>query len=1591
MSSKTFNELINEINEHLTNDRDRGTAFEKMVVAYLKNEPIYKKKYSDVWMLSDVPTNLGISRIDTGVDIVAKDFNGQLTAVQAKFYKGKVGKDAINSFVAETGKDCYSAGIIVSTTDEWNKNAESTLKNTSKPFSIIGLTQLKNSSVDWSKFSFSEDNDLSIKKPKKLRGYQEEAIKNAVEYFKSNEEYHDRGKLIMAPGTGKTFTSLKITEALMKDQVKNKFNVLYLVPSIQLLSQTLFNWNDDVSEDIHMTSFSVVSDRKATKKGKESEDDLSSKDIGFPATTDVNELINNYEYVKELDTGREMTVVFSTYQSIDVIKQAQEMGYPEFDLIIADEAHRTTGANKLNEDSMFTEVHSNSNVKGKLRLYQTATPKIYDQNAKKKAEENSIVVSSMDNPAKYGHEIFRLGFGDAVAQGYLTDYKVSVLAVSESYINKDMQQIMAADNQLKVDDIGKIIGVWNAMVKRNGITGEVTGAPMKRAIAFSDTIKHSKAISKEFSSVVNEYLDTQSSESFMVDVHHVDGGLNALQKTEQIDWLGDEHIEENRARILSNVRFLTEGIDVPNLDAIIFFSPKKSQVDIVQAVGRIMRKAQNKEYGYIILPIVVSEGVDPSSALDNDSKYKEVWQVLNALRSTDDRFDAEVNKIDLNKKKPENLELIGVNSSPDENVTEEDGLKAEQENITEQLELPLDWQEMRNAFYGKVVQKVGDRRYLEDWSKDVADIAKRHITRISDIIDSNDGAKMAFDNFLNSLHYNINNSIGKEQAIEMLAQHLITEPIFDALFGEYSFVRNNAVSKAMNDVVGAFSLFGFDKEQAELKPFYDSIKLRATGIDNAAGKQKLILTLYDKFFRTGFKKTTEQLGIVFTPVEVVDFIVNSVDESLRKYFSKSLIDKNVHILDPFTGTGTFMTRLLYHFKEQVDHGEITFDDILSKYMHDMHANEIVLLSYYIAAINIESTFEEINNEYGNEKDDYKQFEGIVLTDTFASTENKDTLDDKIFGENDERLKKEQEIPITVIIGNPPYSVGQKNANDNNQNVKYVNLDEDIRRTYVKQSNSNLSKGAYDSYIRAFRWASNRIKNNGVIGFVTNGSFLDKNSLDGFRKSLFTEFNHLFIFNLRGNQRTKGEISRKEGGKIFGSGSRTPIAISILVKDDTNDHEIYYHDIGDYLTRQNKLDMIKDFDNINEIDWKKIHPNKYNDWINQRDENYQKYPSLYEKNEVSVFKDKITGVSTSRDSWISGFNHDKVRNRSIIMTDFFNDTIDEFKYIKNEKEKYDKVTKDSSKIKWSAKLKKVFLNNSKITFHDDIILENYRPFTKKYLYYDNSLVERPGRFGSLWGKDNISIITSAGSSENGGSVFVTKYYSDVHSVASTTNAFPLFIKSTNERNVDLFDDNDFIYNITDDFMDKLEMDAEDCFSYIYGVLNSKEYKNKYFDDLCKKLPRIPLLKNKDEFAKIGSKLIELHLNYEDCLPHDDLEIDDNASSNDEYLVNKMKFGRKVNEDTGKKEIDKTVIIYNDFIKIKNISSKAYEYTLNGRSAIEWVMDQYQVKKDKDTQIIDDPNEFSDDPKYILNLLLSVITVSMKTLDLIDELPPFELDE
>ncbi|WP_067728861.1 DEAD/DEAH box helicase [Oceanobacillus damuensis] len=1558
---KSFLELIQEIDTVEREQRDRGTLFELLISAYLTHEPMYTRLFDAVWPLNEVPIEYNIPKHDTGVDLVArKRDTGDLVAVQCKFYSKDtiIQKKHIDSFLNEIGKNYYTEGLIVTTTDKWSKNADDALNNRNKAIMRISLSDLADSRIDWSQYSFHRPKEVFLQDRKTPRPHQKPAIEAVIDGFKNA----NRGKLIMAPGTGKTFTSLAIAEKMASEK-EGTFKVLYLVPSIQLLSQTLRAWNADTQYNID--SIAVCSDRKVTKEriGTEIED-IATTDIGFPATTNALKLLEYQETIESKSITTEFIAVFSTYQSIDVIIDAQRDGFYDFDLIICDEAHRTTGTTELNQEaSAFTKVHSNSNVQATKRLYQTATPRVYGEDAKKKAEENSIIIADMNDPDTYGEEFYRLGFGDAIRKGILTDYKVMVLAVEKDVIARRFQDMLAnTESGLAFDDITKIVGCWNGLVKRDGNSNKTLGEPMKRAIAFTGTIKDSKKITEMFSTVVDEYLYKSGdvSEPFSIEIQHADGSMNAVEKNEKINWLKSK-VPKNTCRVLSNARFLTEGVDVPDLDAVMFLKPRKSKIDIAQAVGRVMRKSEGKDYGYIILPIGVPAGAEAHSILDNNENYAVVWEILNALRSIDERFDATINKLELNKKKPDQLQIIAVGDAPEEGLEQTSG----HEQLTgESVLFEEDLSDLERAIYGKIVQKVGNVRYWEQWSEDVAEIAQKHILRINVMLeDKKSDAYNEFKKFVKSLHHNINDSITEQQAIEMLSQHLITKPIFEALFDSYSFVNNNPVSQSMESILDILDKQGLMKEQEQLEGFYESVRIRAEGIDNLEAKQKIIIQLYDKFFKVGFKETTDRLGIVFTPLEVVDFIIRSVDVVLSKHFSKSIGDRNIHILDPFTGTGTFITRILNYLKRELDQGNIEMEDLVRKYTQELHANEIVLLSYYIAAINIEETFHSIV------EDDYKPFEGIVLTDTFESTEHNEYFDGILLNENNTRLQKQKNEKIFAIVGNPPYSVGQKNANDNRGNINYPYLNKQIEKTYGKHTKSKLKKALYDSYILALRWASDRIADKGVISFVTNASFIDSNSTAGVRKALNEEFNYVYIFNLRGDQRTQGEQSRKEGGKIFGSGSRTPIAITVLVKDGSEIHKIYYNDIGDYLSREDKLSILSEKKSIDGLEWQEIIPDENHDWINQRDTKYNNYPSIEE-----FFNHKAIGISTNRDAWVYGFSKDKVENNALQMVGNYNHELTRLSNIKDSTERQDKRNMDPSYIKWTVNLTKKFKKNEKIQLDkSDLTQSMYRPFVKKWLFYNKDIIERPGQYKNKMGNDNkVIYITGSGASRDFSALVVNKV-PNLHLQDSGQG----FLKNI-YREDNLLGSYDS--NIALSSFLGLDLTTDELFSYIYAVLNSPEYKEKYSNDLNKVLPRIPLLKNKNKFIEVGQKLIDLHLNYETEEPYENVTIKMNP--NPSFKVKKMKHPKKGMLDT---------IIFNSDITIKDIPEKAYEYVVNGRPAIEWIIDQYQVKTDKNSGIVDDPNDYSEDEKYIFNLLLRIINVSVQTVDLVNSLPELKIEE
>jgi predicted helicase len=1493
--ARTIEGLLDKIYFTSGSEAEKGSRFEKLIVAYLQTAGQYADRFSDVRLWQDWEGRQG--KADTGIDIVATDkLTGELWAIQCKFYAPHhyLNKAHIDSFFPASGKQGFSQRLIVSTTDRWSSNAEAALMDQQIPVTRIGLADLLESDIDWDAVDFERPSILPTTTKKRLRPHQKLALADVFEGFQT----HDRGKLIMACGTGKTLTALKIAEKIATEQKARPTSVLFLVPSISLLNQSLREWTNEA--EVPFRAFAVCSDTKVGKRVHT--EDISAHDLIYPATTDTTVLVKQMALMAQ---HRQFTVVFSTYQSIETVAAAQARGMADFDLIICDEAHCTTGVTiKGEDDSAFVRVHDQSFIRGSKRLYMTATPRLFDDTVKKAATDADAVLSSMDDEALFGPELHRLGFGEAVEADLLSDYKVVVLAVDEQYVSDTFQSEIASNGEIQLGDAVKIIGCWNGLAKRfiktsadqsdtdesKSVASDENPAPMRRAVAFAKDIKASKAIASAFPDITNAHIAAGSDQQALrTEIEHVDGTYNALRRAELLDWLKAGAPEsENVCRILTNAKCLSEGVDVPALDAVMFLTPRSSVVDVVQSVGRVMRKAPGKDVGYIILPIGIPAGMPPEEALKNNEKYKVVWQVLQALRAHDDRFNATINRIELNKARPDQIQVIGVPGWEGAEHSDRQGAGGDQK--AQQLALNFDVEQWRDAIYARIVAKCGDRRYWETWAGDIADIASAHIIRITSLLaDPKSAAAGRFETFLAGLRGNLNDGITRADAIEMLAQHLITRPVFDALFEGYEFGKHNPVAQTMQDMLDILDEHTLDAENATLEQFYASVRQRAKGVDNAEGRQRIIVELYDKFFSAAFKKTVDKLGIVYTPVEIVDFILHSADWALRKEFGQGLTDEGVHILDGFTGTGTFMVRLLQS-------GLITPHDLARKYANELHANEILLLAYYIAAVNIETAYQDLAAEQLGQ-DTYLPFEGLVLADTFQMHEDGDVDDLAVFPVNNERLNKQRDLDLRVIVGNPPYSSGQDSANDNNQNEKYPHLDASIRDTYAAQSTAVLKNSLYDSYIRAIRWATLRIKDRGVIAFVTNGGFLESNTADGLRLTLAKEFSQIYIYNLRGNQRTAGEQSRREGGKVFDAGSRATVAITILVKNPaaTGHTRIHYHDIGDYLSRTEKLQIIQKVATIEHLDLTTITPNSAGDWLNQRNDEFASFVAMGAKDAepVTLFSMYSGGLNTSRDWWVYNFSHGAVDSNMRATVDFYNGQVIAYqafclanKIADRQSHVSDFLDLDPKKISWDRVPRADVGRGVKYAYRPNgIVLGTYRPFMKQWVYFDrkmNNTVYKLPRMYPTSKQPNYGFyyvgagsavpfsvlmvdavpdrhVTGAGS---GGSVFSRWTYE------AATEDGALFSASAGEV-IDGYRRTD---NITDQALARFRMaygpsiTKDDLFFYVYGLLHCPDYRIRFASDLKKMLPRIPLVADPYPFIDAGRSLSELHLGYESAKPY-----------------------------------------------------------------------------------------------------------------------------
>ncbi len=1227
MSEISAYKFIKEKLHAIPNLRHKGSLFEKISKQFLQEHDSANEYESiDLWSDFKLRGNKG----DRGIDMVITTASKEYIAVQCKFHQDNISLNDISTFLSQlqagVGEVRFKKGIIISTSKLTRAALEEIeqIRSAGMGIDIDEITEedFIYSCIDWEKFDPTKTEDeIPLCDKKRPRPHQKEAIEKTKEYF-SNPK-NARGKLIMACGTGKTYTSLKIMEAL------DPKIMLFLAPSIALLSQTFREYAQEKSDPFYASI--VCSDDKTGKSKNEDNDDIKFSELPLKPSTRLEDILSVYEKAQK---ENKRFIIFSTYQSALRIKEVQEAGLNGIDLIICDEAHRTVGAmyssNERDDKNAFTLCHSDENIKAKKRLYMTATPKVYSESSKAKAKESDNVIYSMDDAEIFGEEIYTLNFSKAIALDLLTDYKVIILAVRKenlsgvtNSVNKKISQLEAKGTKLDKKLINnefvcKIIGTHKGLAKQDlivlddknkedhNLQNQYDTAPSQRAINFCKSIQTSKNIKDSFETIMecyDEELKKKSFKNLKISIDHVDGTMNCKERLDKLENLNQ--FQPNTCKVLSNARCLSEGVDVPALDSIVFFDGKSAMVDIIQAVGRVMRKAKRKKRGYIILPIALAESeIQNLDEAVNNTNFKNIWKVIKALRSHDPSLVDEATF-------KEKIKIFGSNdeSNPDdEEELQKD--KTQHQNDPKQAQKTLFdailLQDLVDAMYNVMPTKLGDRNYWENFTKKTGNIARTLNNRLKMIFEKN---PEFFHGFLDSLRENIHQNIKEDEALDMITSHIITKPIFDALFGDNI---KNPISKALDKMVQKLSTLGLQGETKDLKNLYESVKTEATHAKSQKSQQELIKNLYNTFFKEAFKKQSEKLGIVYTPIEVVDFILRATNGILKKHFNTDFNDENITIFDPFTGTGSFIARLL-----SKENALISDEALKEKFQKNLFAFDIVLLSYYIALINITQAAQNRDGSLEN-------FKNIALTDSLDYLEEKTNKGALPLYED---LKENKDIKdtlagqnIRVIIGNPPYSAGAKSENDNNQNLSHPKLEKLVTEKYGKNSTSrNVGQTTRDTLIQSMHMASDVIKDKGVIGFVVNGGFIDSKSADGFRKCVAKEFSHLYVLNLRGNQRTSGEVSKKEGGKIFDSGSRATIAIVFFVKDKSvSDNTIHYYDIGDYLKREEKLYKLASFLNLDAIPFEKITPNDKGDWINQRNDDFEKLIPLKRDKTLKIF-------------------------------------------------------------------------------------------------------------------------------------------------------------------------------------------------------------------------------------------------------------------------------------------------------------------------------------------------------------------------------------
>ena len=1654
--------------------RNRGTIFERAMQIYLCKEPIQAERFSKVltwaeWVdyycdkYSKFP--YPSKHNDIGIDLVAIKKDNTYTAIQCKFRGSdeKLYKSDLDSFFAtvnsDKGKKYFNEKILIDTGFSYSTHLQNLIADNHDCIAI-GLAKINESKIDWAKWF--ETNEVVLKKNFEPFPYQKEAIKAVVNGFNSIDEAGNtttRGKLIMACGTGKTFVSLKITEQL----IQNQGLVLFLVPSLALIDQTVKTWTHNATNPTKKIVVCSASDTAQKYDSKEDNLMTPASDLYVPLTSEPVEIAKSVNAWSR----KQVVVIFSTYHSLKQIETAQkEYQLPEFDLIICDEAHRTsTNPDPKKKGSFFTAIHKNSYVSGKKRLYMTATPKIYVEQVKKDAEKLEVALFSMDDEIWFGKKFYEYSFAKAIRDEKLTDYRIVLAAFDlndykkvtqsfasnlkikeylldrfkknkESEKNKKIKQV----KQLCEEDFYKLIAVYKQFCKIGATNDQYTSiddpGPMKKVMGFISSVNLSEDVKDLFPQIVHEYQkDAPASEKdnlIELKVDHISGKTASAERANILNDL--DNIVDNTCKMITNVNCLSEGVDVPSLDGVVFLQPRQSQINIIQCIGRVLRTAPGKKWGYILIPIFVPPGRKPEDVLHENKEYKRITRVINTLRSIDEDFNTEIQNLSLNPNGKIPEKIIGIGSNNDQNINNN-------EDVTQNKTLNLIWDndDFSKAIKAVLIRQTVDSDHWEDWVDDVATKAKKNRGKIKSLINSKSDIKDKFNQLKAEMQNNIHTSIKSDDVVDMVNQHFITEPIFNALFENSGALTNNVIANSLNEFITKLKTHGITlNDDSAYQDFYNAIKRKvsSTGEDPKA-RQNLLHKIYENFFTKAFPRDVAKLGLVYTPTEVINFMLHSVDYLLQTELNTKLENDNVSIIDPFTGTGSYLTQLINATKPN---GEYLISDekLQHKYQHEIFANEIMLLPYYIASVNIAHAFYTRTNEH-------LPFNGICLTDTFAAYEDtykhqKNEYRSQILNPNllassltanYNRLQVQKSAQIKVIIGNPPYS-GTSDANQDNANETYKNLEAVIKKTYNETSSSTSNVVLKNSYVKAIKWAELRLQDvdQGIIAFITPNSFLKAVSCDGMRHDLSAKFASIYIFDCKGDNRLKIRSgSTDQGGPIF-AGKTVSATMTFFIKNKfaAKQGQIYYYTFSEILKTSDKLKRLEQLNSFKSIALNLKHSeiDANHDWINQDKTNFtnqayflplrqkiigSKAKGTYKELFTNfIFNHSSCGVSSSRNFWCSNFSKTDLADNMQKTINYYNQKRKAYQAYRHNSGKktvrawLDKDN-DSKKIAWSKGLQNNLNKNQLIKYNpNNIIYVFMRPFSTMQFYFDNYLNESRYQLPYIF-KEQDQVLGMMISSQNHSaclSALATNKIMDYDFIDKCIY-FPLkyktslqnteLVQNNNSQTIEVINDNAIAlfqypnYSVTKEML----------FYYIYGIFNQKAYSLTFKNAITKQLPRVPKVRDITTFKKfvtIGKQLADLHVNFETYLMWETPAYDPNIDYRTEDFIigNIDKNGKKTGGITISN--DYSTITYNDKFILRDIPPQAWNYKLMNKSIIELFINKHKIKTDKKSVITHDPNDYGKEignPRYLLETLLRVINIALKTDELKNQLPDVDLND